>query len=151
MPSDSRHGDSRHSDSRHSDSLLRAFLDEGLPPEQMAEIEEALRSDHQLHERLARLRGMQDAGMHSIGAIWRRHRISCPDRSQLGQYLLGVLDPEVEAYVRFHVERIGCRYCSANLSDLQRERSESATQVETRRRRYYQTSAGYLHRDRASD
>ena len=127
-----------------TDSQLLAFLDEALPPEQMAEVETALRDDSQLHERLGQLRGMQDAGMHSIGAIWRRHRISCPDRAQLGQFLLGVLDPEVEQYIQFHIQRIGCRFCSANLEDLQRERSESATQVATRRRRYFQTSVGHL-------
>lgn len=135
----------------HTDSQLTAFLDEALPPDQMAAIEEALRTDPTLHQRLAEIRGRQDAGMHSLGAIWRRHRLSCPDRGELGQYLLGVLDPEAEKYVDFHVQRIGCRFCSANLDDLRRERSESATQVETRRRKYFQTSAGYLRPDSQSE
>lgn len=132
---------------KYSDSQLRAFLEETLPPAQMSEIEVSLRDDAELHSRLAELRGQQDAGMHSIGAIWRRHRISCPDRSELGQYLLGVMDPDAEDYVRFHIERVGCRYCSANIEDLQRERSESSQQIETRRKKYFQTSAGYLRRD----
>ena len=127
-----------------SDAHLLAFLDEALPPDQMAAVELALRDNTELHQRLAQLRGQQDAGMHSLGAIWRRHRLSCPQRDELGQFLLGVLDPEVEEYVEFHISRVGCRYCSANLEDLQRERSESATQIETRRQRYFQTSAGYL-------
>ena len=131
-----------------TDSQLHAFLDESLPPAQMAAIEQALRDDAALHGRLAVVRGQLDAGMHSIGAIWRRHRLSCPDREQLGQYLLQVLDPEVENYVRFHLERIGCRFCAANLEDLHRERAESLGNRQTRRRRYFQTSAGYL-RDRA--
>jgi len=129
---------------KYSDSQLRAFLDETLPPSQMTEVEASLRDNPELHHRLAELRGQQDAGMHSIGAIWRRHRISCPDRGELGQYLLGVMDPDAEDYVRFHVERVGCRYCSANIADLERERSESAQQIETRRKKYFQTSAGYL-------
>lgn len=129
-----------------TDSQLRAFLDEALPPDQMAEIEIRLRDEPDLHARLTELRGQQDAGMHSIGAIWRRHRLSCPDRQQLGQYLLGVLEPDEEEYVRFHLTRIGCRYCAANVADLERERAESATGRETRRRRYFQTSAGYLDR-----
>jgi hypothetical protein len=127
-----------------SDSQLRAFLDESLAPAQMSEIEAALRDQPDLHARLVELRGQQDAGMHSIGAIWRRYRLSCPDRSELGQFLLGVMEPEAEDYVNFHIERVGCRFCSANLADLERERSESSTQVETRRRKYFQTSAGYL-------
>lgn len=129
-----------------TDAQLRSFLDESLPPDQMAEIEIRLREDPTLHARLAELRGQQDAGMHSIGAIWRRHRLSCPDRQQLGQYLLGVLEPDEEEYVRFHVGRIGCRYCGANLADLERERAESASHRQTRRQRYFQTSAGYLDR-----
>ena len=129
-----------------TDALLRAFLDEALPPAQMAAIEQALRDDTSLHERLAQVRGEQDAGMHSIGAIWRRHRLSCPDRNELGQYLLGVLDEEVEQYVRFHLDRIGCRFCSANLQDLQRQREESQVETQQRRHRFLQTSAGYLRR-----
>lgn len=129
-----------------TDALLRAFLDEALPPAQMATIEQALRDDKSLHSRLTQVRGEQDAGMHSIGAIWRRHRLSCPDRSELGQYLLGVLDEEVEQYVQFHLERIGCRFCSANLQDLQRQREESQVETQQRRHRFLQTSAGYLRR-----
>lgn len=129
-----------------TDALLRAFLDEALPPDQMAAIEQALRDDTSLHERLTQVRGEQDAGMHSIGAIWRRHRLSCPDRNELGQYLLGVLDEEVEQYVRFHLDRIGCRFCSANLQDLQRQREESQVETQQRRHRFLQTSAGYLRR-----
>lgn len=134
-----------------TDSQLRGFLDEVLPPDQMAEIELRLRDDSELHTRLATIRGQVDAGMHSIGAIWRRHRLSCPNREQLGQYLLGVMDPEAEDYIRFHLERIGCRFCAANVTDLERERAEStkienAAKRQTRRRRYFETSAGYLSR-----
>ena len=139
-----------------TDSQLRGFLDESLPPEQMAEIELRLREDPELHNRLAAIRGQLDAGMHSIGAIWRRHRLSCPDRDQLGQYLLGVLDRDAEDYIRFHLERIGCRFCAANLTDLERQQAESAqadleSQRAARRRRYFKTSAGYLNRAPKAD
>lgn len=129
-----------------TDTLLRAFLEESLPPAQMAAIEQALREDASLHARLTQVRGEQDAGMHSLGAIWRRHRLSCPDRNELSQYLLGVLDEEVEHYLQFHLDRIGCRFCSANLLDLQRQREESQAETQQRRHRFMQTSAGYLRR-----
>lgn len=138
-----------------TDSQLRGFLDEVLPPDQMAEIELRLRDDSELHRRLATIRGQLDAGMHSIGAIWRRHRLSCPDREQLGQYLLGMMDPQAENYIRFHLERIGCRFCAANVIDLEREQAASTSpeklQGETRRRRYFETSAGYLTRSESGD
>jgi hypothetical protein len=131
-----------------SDADLRAFLDESLPPEQMAALENALREDSDLHCRLAEVRGQEDAGLHALGAIWRRHRLSCPPRSQWGEYLLGVMEPEEAAYLRFHLERIGCRYCRANLEDLQRRQRESATRTQQRRQRILQTSVGLLRGER---
>ena len=141
MPSNSQSSSGQSSSGQPSDAQLRAFLDEALPPDQMAAIEVRLRDDQDLHRRLAELRGQQDAGMHSIGAIWRRHRLSCPDREELGQFLLGVMDAEAEQYVRFHLDRVGCRFCAANVDDLERQRSETADTVEVRRQRYFQTSA----------
>ena len=87
----------------HTDADLDAFLDEGLPPERMAELELALRDDEELKQRLTAVLGRRDAGIHSLGAIWRRRRLSCPSREQLGSHLLGVLDLGHDEYVRFHL------------------------------------------------
>ena len=102
-----------------SQSDLEAYLDESLPAEQMTQIELALRQDEALRQRLAETCGRRDAGVHSLGAIWRRHRLSCPTREQLGSYLLAALDADTENYIRFHLHEIGCRYCQANLADLE--------------------------------
>ncbi len=128
-----------------TDSELDRFLDDALPPEQMAAIEAALRDDEALKTRLASAVGRRDAGVHSLGAVWRRHRLSCPTREQLGSYLLGVLDPAVEDYVRFHLETAACRCCQASVEDL-REQTAAADKkaVEVRRTKYFQSSAGYL-------
>lgn len=128
-----------------TDPDLDRFLDEALPAERMAELEAALRNDETLQARLAAAVGRRDAGVHSLGAIWRRHRLTCPSREQLGSHLLGVLDDRVDDYVRFHVETIGCRTCQASLADL-REQSAAADEaaVEQRRSKYFQSSAGYL-------
>ena len=72
---------------------LEAFLDEALPVERMAAIEDALRKSESLQQQLAAINGRRDAGVHSLGEIWRRHRLSCPSREQLGSYLLGVQLP----------------------------------------------------------
>ncbi len=126
---------------RQSD--LEAYLDEALPPEQMVRVESALRKDPELIQRLASINARRDVGVHSLGAIWRRHRLSCPSREQLGSHLLGALPPEVSGYIDFHLETIGCRYCQANLADLSKQQAESPD-AETRRRKYFQSSAGYL-------
>jgi hypothetical protein len=131
-----------------SEHDLEAYLDEALPPADAASVEQALRGDSELVRLFAAVRARRDSGMHSLGAIWRRHRLSCPGREQLGSYLLKALPSDVSEHVRFHLQVIGCRYCQANLEDLQSRQSESTTVAVTRRRRYFQSSAGYLRRDR---
>ncbi|MCI0334128.1 MAG: hypothetical protein L0228_12995 [Planctomycetes bacterium] len=130
---------------RFSNSELEAFLDESLPVERMTAIEEALRASDALQKRLAAIHGRRDAGVHSLGEIWRRHRLSCPSREQLGSYLLGVLPREASDYVKFHLESIECRYCAASLGDLKAQQSAAESEVaERRRQKYFQSSAGYL-------
>jgi len=132
--------------SSFSQPELEAYLDEALPAEEMARIEKTLRGDAQLLRRLAEVVARRNAGIHSVGAIWRRHRLSCPTREQLGSFLLGALPEDVADYIQFHVELVGCRYCRANLTDLERSQSEPAEKVHHRRRRYFQSSAGHLRR-----
>ena len=128
-----------------SNSELEAFLDEALPVERMAAIEDALRHSDELQQRLTAINGRRDAGVHSLGEIWRRHRLSCPTREQLGSYLLGVLPREAADYTRFHLETIGCRYCDASIADLQAQQAAAEADIaERRRQKYFQSSAGYL-------
>ena len=129
-----------------STTELEAYLDEALPVEQMARIEQALRSDSGLVAQLAAINGRRDAGVHSLGEIWRRHRASCPSREQLGSYLLGALDTQFSDFVAIHVEVVGCRVCRANLTDLEKQQAEAGDLAQTRRRKYFQSSAGYLRR-----
>jgi hypothetical protein len=130
---------------KFSNSDLEAFLDESLPVERMAAIEEALRHSETLQKQLAAVNGRRDAGVHSLGEIWRRHRLSCPSREQLGSYLLGVLSRDGADYVKFHVETVQCRVCAANIADLLAQQSASEADATTKRRhRYFQSSAGFL-------
>lgn len=124
---------------------LEAYLDESLSGERLASVEAALRDEPKLVDQLATIAGRQDAGVHSLGAIWRRHRLTCPPREQLGSYLLGVLDPDHSTYLQFHIEQVGCRYCNASLEDLKAQNAAAGAQeVQTRRTKYFQSSAGYL-------
>ena len=127
-----------------TDQQLLAYLDESLSSDRMSLIEQSLRSDEALRQRLLTVAGMREAGIHGLGEIWRRHRLSCPNRQQLGGFLLGALDAEQRGYVEFHLKTVGCRLCQANLDDLQQQSTELQTATQTRRRRYFQTSAGYL-------
>ena len=127
-----------------SPAALEAFLDEALPVEEMARLEGALRRSPELRAQLAAIHARRDAGIHSLGEIWRRHRLGCPDREALGSYLLGAVTPEFAAFVRQHVDLVGCLWCRSNLADLARQHSESDPVLGRRRQRYFESSAGYL-------
>jgi len=129
---------------RLTQSDLQAYLDEQLPSEQMAAIEAELRKKPDLLKQLSAINARRDAGVHSVGEIWRRNRLSCPSREQLGSYLLGVLGTEQADYVAFHVKTIGCRLCQANVDDLERQQKETTETVKTRRTKYFQSTAGHL-------
>jgi hypothetical protein len=131
---------------RLSQSDLEAYLDEGLPTEAMARIERTLRDDPKLAEQLVAINARRDAGVHSLGEIWRRHRLSCPSREQLGSFLLGVLSADIAGYVQFHLEVSGCRTCVANLDDLKNRQVDEPAAIDSRRKKYFQSSAGHLRR-----
>ena len=140
-------GKKQSSMSPFSDAELAAFLDEALPAARCSELEHSLRGDNDLRKRLIEVRGRETAGLHTIGAIWRRNRLSCPSRHELGQHLLGTLPSDESDYLRFHIDVIGCRYCQANLADLQ-SASILDEQPKHRRQKYFQTSAGYLKKNK---
>ncbi|HQU42039.1 MAG TPA: hypothetical protein PK867_04470, partial [Pirellulales bacterium] len=90
-----------------TDIELESYLDEALPSDQMARIEAAARQDTELARRLAAIHARRDGGSHSLGDIWRRHRLTCPTRNELGSFLLGVLAKDHTAYIAFHLEEAG--------------------------------------------
>jgi hypothetical protein len=126
---------------------LHAYLDDALEDAEAARIEKLLRSSADLRAHLNDVREQRDRGEHSLGAVWRRDRLSCLTREQLGAYLHRVLEPDLQKYVDFHIKTIACPSCLANLDDLREKQSESAAQ-NRRRRRYFETSARLLNEAR---
>src|SRR5262245_37734947 len=94
---------------------LHAYLDDCLPESEASKIEQELRKSETLRQKLKLTLQERDRGEHSVGAIWRRERLSCVAREQLGSYLLEALDDETTDYIRFHLETISCPFCRANL------------------------------------
>jgi hypothetical protein len=123
---------------------LTSYLEDALSDVETAQVEQALRQSEAVRTQLRQLMEERDRGDHSVGAIWRRYRLTCPARAQLGSYLLGVLDPDHHEYVSFHLQTIGCSYCQANLTDLQAQRHSTAPADQERRRRFFDSSAGLL-------
>ncbi len=123
--------------------LLESYLDDALGDAQTAQVETALRQSEPLRQELRRLIQERDRGEHSVGAVWRRERLTCLSRSQLGSYLLGVLESDVSNYIEFHLDTVGCAFCQANLADLKSQQQDAAPAAK-RRRRYFDSSAGLL-------
>jgi anti-sigma factor RsiW len=130
-----------------SDQDLAAFLDEALPIEEATRLEQALRDDEALRRRLGELAAATDRGEHSLGAVWRRRRLTCFDRSTLGSYVLGVLPEDERRYLEFHVNVIGCRICAANLDELREQAASQPPQTTGRRKRIFDSSIGRLRKE----
>jgi len=74
--------------------------------------------------------------------IWKFQRFSCLKRSTIGAYLLGTLDNEWHRYVDFHVNTLGCKFCRANLEDIQSQNAKK--QSKRLRARIMESTAGFL-------
>jgi hypothetical protein len=124
---------------------LRSYLADALPAEDLARVEKALRESSELRERLESVRqNREDAGLHTLGAIWRRTRLTCPSRQQLGSLLLDALDPDLADYLKFHIEVVECPFCQANLADLKVKAESSSPAARTRHARILNSSKHLL-------
>ena len=124
---------------------LHAYLNDALTDPEMARIEQALRDSEPLRKSLRQVMEDREKGEHTLGAVWCRERLTCLSREQLGSFLLQVLDEEQQDYIEFHLNSIGCAFCLANLADLETLQQEPAKNARERRRRFFQSSASYLH------
>jgi RNA polymerase sigma factor (sigma-70 family) len=73
--------------------------------------------------------------------VWEEQRPTCPKRTTIGSYLLGSLDDPWRQYIDFHLNRLGCTFCQANLQDLQRQQQQDPTIL---RQRIMQSTIGFL-------
>ena len=129
-----------------TDAELEAYLDESLDSTRATEIEEAIKSDSDLLQRLSVINSCRDAGVHTLGEIWRRNQIGVPSAEVMGNYLLDVLDEEQTAYIKFRMEQLKCPFTVALYDDLLAKQTESAELSASRREKFYKTSAGFLKR-----
>jgi RNA polymerase sigma factor (sigma-70 family) len=86
------------------------------------------RSDQQLHDAM-------------LTEVWDRMRPSCPKRNTIGAWLLGSLEDDWADYVDFHLNQLGCRFCQANLADLEARTADDSDQV---RNRILESTVGFL-------
>jgi RNA polymerase sigma factor (sigma-70 family) len=86
--------------------------------------------------------GASETGFDSLMTeVWQTQRPTCPKRTTIGGYVLNTLDPPWHQYVDFHLHRLGCTFCQANLHDLQKQQTAD---VSTLRKRIMQSTIGFL-------
>ncbi len=124
--------------------MLRDYLNDALPDAELVLVEKAIREQQAVQALFHQIRQELDRGEHSLGAVWRRERLSCATREQLGAFLLQALDASQYDYIEFHLTTVGCPFCQANLDDLKRLQAEAAEPRTTRRRKIVDSSAGVL-------
>ena len=76
--------------------------------------------------------------------IWQFRRLSCPKRSTIGAYLLKTLEKSWQSYVEFHLNKLGCHFCRANLEDMELKTREN--QNDSFRKRIMESTVGFLHK-----
>jgi len=77
-----------------------------------------------------------------VQEVWRRGRVSCPARHWLARHDGAALESGPAAFVRFHLQDMGCEWCQANLDDLRRQEEDG--EVEPILERVGQSTLQYL-------
>ena len=127
-----------------TDADLESYLDETLHPDLAIELEQSLQEDKSMLGRLSHINGRRDAGIHTLGEIWRRNQIGVPSRDLIKDYLDGKLTQDQIDYIDFRLNILKCRYTIAHKNDLENPSSSDTPQSEGRRKKYFDSSAGLL-------
>lgn len=96
----------------------------------------------QLRAQLGNGNGPLDDAM--LTRLWEELRPSCPKRTTLGKAVLGTLDPAWSQYIAFHLEKLGCRFCQANMADLALPTGEVDVRRSGLYERILQSSVGFF-------
>jgi len=79
-----------------------------------------------------------------LTGIWESLRPSCPKRSTIGAYLLETLELPWHDYVHFHLNKLGCHFCRANLDDLKQQNKNQYQS--TFKQKIMESTVGFLHK-----
>ncbi len=136
-------------DQEFTDADLEAYLDEALDHVRASDIEQAARENPELIKRLAHINRRRDAGVHTLGEIWRAHQLGVPSRDTVAEFLLGVLEEENAAYIQFRLDVLKCPFTIALKKDLESQQGDEAVVEQDRRSKIYKSSAGLLRNDKS--
>jgi RNA polymerase sigma factor (sigma-70 family) len=92
-----------------------------------------------LHEKLAEQQA--EPADSALTEVWEENRFTCPKRSTIGRFLLSTLEEPWKEYVDFHVNRLGCRFCRANVEDLRKANEAEKTKVQ---QKLFESTIGFF-------
>jgi anti-sigma factor RsiW len=128
-----------------TDAELEAYVDESLDPARAAEIERALKTDRALLRKLSWINGRRDAGVHSLGEIWRQAQIGVPSRDDVVRWVAGQLTADEADYLQFRVDTLKCRFTAALLADVRESAASPAMkEAESRQKKIFTSSEKLL-------
>jgi hypothetical protein len=127
-----------------NDSELEAYLDESLDSGRAAELEVALRTDPQLLKRLSSINSRRDAGIHTLGEIWRRNQVGVPSPQEIEAHMQASLPRELSDYIEFRVRELKCVFTIALLQDAMAQQADNGRQSKSRQEKIYRKSADLL-------
>ena len=96
-----------------TDDELLAFADEQLDARRAASVEQQLRDDETLRQRVMLLLSARNAGAFTLGDIWRGARVSCHPASAWVAYAQDQIHGALREMMEFHRDVFGCRECQA--------------------------------------
>jgi len=132
------------SDQAITRTMIEQYLHEALPSDRAAAVEKAIRDQPALLVLVAQIRREGDHGEHSVGAIWRRARLTCPSREELLQHLEDILPADRSEFIDGHIRLTTCHLCMATLDDLKQLKADSKSTRDARRKRIVESTAGVL-------
>lgn len=102
---------------------------------------------HRLLARIIKSLPAQTAAMKTFSdnlltRAWESQRPSCPKRTTLGKYAIGLLPDDWTDYINFHAKTLGCTFCAANLTELS-DITNADESVDTAAR-MFQSTIGFL-------
>jgi macrodomain Ter protein organizer (MatP/YcbG family) len=128
-----------------TEAELEAYIEESLDPVRAAQLEQAMREDETLVQKLSFINSRRDAGIHTLGEIWRRNQIGVPSGKRIRDFIMGIATDDEAEYIRFRLEVLKCPFTIACWKDLKEKLDDKSEQViESRRRKYFNSSAGLL-------
>jgi hypothetical protein len=129
-----------------NDSELEAYLDESLDALRAAELESVLRNDSNLLKRLSMINGRRDAGIHTIGEIWRRNQIGVPSPEEIQAHLEGKLSPTESEYIEFRIKELKCVFTIAMLQDAKSQQHQDRGPSNRLQKKIYESGTELLER-----